>query len=145
MSTGFAPRPVTRPTEPEGPMTDRKRLVEALRALRRQGFVTRPDFLCCRSCAIDAICRHVYDQLDHDKPQPVSAIYWHGQDDELAFEGGDDLVKPLMIRHGFETDDFASDPSAPWRIVEELRAAGLDASWTGEQNRCIEIEPIAVP
>lgn len=136
---GYAPRRVKRLPEPPKPATDRTRLADAFRALRKRGFVTDMDYACCRSCAIDGICAHIYDIIDHGAELPIGQVYWHAQDDEIAFDGGDDLVGVLMIRHGFETDDFASDDASTIWIVHELEAAGFAVEWDGDMSRCIEV------
>lgn len=108
-------------------------LTSAFRALRKQGYVCRQNFLCCGGCASSAL-----DDVFTKRGVPVDsplrkAVYYHSQDAaDLREEGWTYL-------------GWAGDGAV---IVAALEGAGLRVKWDGRPETRILVEglaPVAAP
>lgn len=93
--------------------TDRDRLAEAFRQLRRRGIRARANFQCCVTCAIHAF------------RDGARYVYWTRQDEKRAFDGrGNVTARGLYLGWGNVN---------PREVVDVLRAAGLLATWDSDE------------
>lgn len=115
-------------------VTDNDRLNIAMRALRRQGIVACQDFVCCTTCASDAL----FDELDRrqwDARPPHGFVFYHAQDTDLVIEGDGDL----FLKFGCASAEPEDKEAVAEQIILALNAAGLSPSWDGDVKKCIRL------
>lgn len=129
--------------------TDKAKVTAAFKALRRRGFIARQNYKCCGSCAGYALAERVKEDVLNGGELPVNGVYYHQQDND-AFGRDGNLTSTLYLRHGIDVIldpdlkpplEYVSNPESTGVIVEALRKQGLDAEWTGDMGRCIEVKP----
>lgn len=104
-------------------MTDREKIRAAFRELEENGISARGDFACCGSCG--------HAELGQENNQYV---FWHAQEEDRVWGGYryGELVETLHIQ--FSDGGTARDTTRT--LVEH----GLNASWNGDEGRCIEVQ-----
>jgi hypothetical protein len=101
--------------------TDCDRLDRAFARLERQGIVARQDFSCCQACGHGEIWREII-------AVPFAAVgyaFYHRGDTDAAVDG-----LPLRIGFGAVEEGDPAGLAVGWRVVEALRAEGLEPAWT---------------
>lgn len=79
-------------------MSDRKRVNDAMRALRCKGVFAEGPLLCCQTCGWNA----VETALAASGRRDATVVFWHDQSDQGAFttpngRRGDRLTAPLYL------------------------------------------------
>lgn len=118
-----------------GPSTDCDRLNEAFDSLNRQGIVARQNFSCCNNCGFTEI----WDEVEkEEKTRTVEGyVFYHFQCVEHAIESGQ-----LHMAYGSVEEDVEVLQRVAYKIIEELRRVGLNASWGGTDGHPIKVEGI---
>ncbi len=97
--------------------TDRERVAAGFRTLRKQGYAARMGFMCCGTCAADAL-------KDSDK----TAFYSEQSND--SYSKGGKLKESLYISWSGDVDE----------IAEALQAEGLIVGHNnGDGSKCVEV------
>jgi hypothetical protein len=109
-------------------MIERKAVLQAFKALRKEGFIARANFMCCMSCACAEIATKV--AAKGGDPGKTSYVFWHKQDEEYAFP------KRWGRKSGSLYLRWGGDPA---RIVEALIAQGLVVYHDGKASSCVEV------
>jgi hypothetical protein len=119
----------------------RELLLDAFRALRKQGFIARADFLCCSSCASAALSAQAAQRVDSNKarPKPFKGIaYWHKQADDAWWDCGE-----LTIGFsGYEAEGVTWGlpiEQVGQAVVMELVKRGVRTEWDGTAGRKIAV------
>ena len=96
----------------------------------RHDFIARQNFACCRSCGTGEISELRTGRLKNAR----AFVFYHMQDTSSAAETGN-----LMLRWApFDEDKFSWERVSDV-ILEEAERFGLEVSWNGSINRCIEL------
>ncbi len=106
------------------PATDKERLTDAFKTLRRLGYFARQTWQCCQSCGWSAV----------PDGKGERAVFYHRQDAEDAFTNAGTLREGIYLAwagNGYE-------------IVGVLVAAGLRVQWNGSQATRIFVLPAEV-
>jgi hypothetical protein len=104
--------------------TDRQRVNDVFRALRRAGITARANFKCCMNCGLTAL------EDEYGLKEGDNFVFFHAQDAEV-FDREGRLTRPLMVRHG--------GVIAPVAALAAFNAAGFNAWWDGDEARCVEV------
>ena len=101
----------------------------------RQNFIARQNFACCRTCGIAEM-----NELRRGPLRNARAfVFYHMQDTGRAA-----LTGNLMLRWApFDEDEFSWERVSDV-ILEEAERFGLDVSWNGSIERCIELVELDV-
>lgn len=111
--------------------TDCDRLDRAFSRLERARIVARQDFACCQPCGHGEIWREIV-------VAPFEAdgyAFYHRGDTDAAVDG-----LPLRIAFGAVEEGDAAILEVGRRVVEALRAEGLDAAWTGRLEDRVAVQ-----
>lgn len=107
-------------------MTDKERMTEAFKALRRLGYTTRQNFSCCGGCAMAQLAAEVEQGKNHDK-----FVTYNRQSNE-AFNDYGKLTKSLWLRWDGDAKE----------IIGALEAAGFQvAEHGGGKEFSIQVYP----
>ena len=68
------------PGDNKGGSSVRDRLIKVFRELRKEGFLARANFMCCRNCAGSELARKAEELYEKGK-RVKGAIYWTRQDE----------------------------------------------------------------
>ena len=101
-------------------LSDKERLNDAFKSLRKRGFVARQNYWCCQSCGWAAV-----------GDEPKNVIFYHKQDAEAIVDGK--LVGTLYVAHRF------SEQSKGWEVCAELAKNGLYVNWDGSDDTRIAV------
>ncbi len=108
------------------------RLTLAFAELRKQGFVTLGDYMCCGGCA-SANIEH------HRKNKELYCVYFHRQDTDNVIPEG-----TLYLRYGtFGTKGKSTveeETEAGVKISAVLKQYQFTVIWNGNPKECIEIK-----
>lgn len=113
---------------------------KAFAALRKQGFIARQSFQCCSGCAGNQIGNEFDAMAPDQRAQILGSVFYHKQDKESFTRTG-----KLHIRFGqIETaKDFRtrlSTRKVGQKVVEALKAEGLDVQWDGSPSATIVVQ-----
>lgn len=102
---------------------NRKLVLDAFKAIRRQGFRARANFRCCSGCAAAA-----------GDPSDLGMAYWHRQNEDLLRRKG-------ILNIGFfnEDGDETKNLKLAHTLVDELIQRGLHVTWSGSTDEKIEV------
>jgi hypothetical protein len=82
---------------------------------------------CCRSCI----------WFEHDEWNGVPVIWFYsGQGNKIAYDENGMVKSHKAIYLNHNGDQFPDEIRACVAILEN---AGLDASWSGDSNKCVEV------
>jgi len=95
-------------------METKRKVTEAFKALRKEGYFARQNFQCCQSCGWYAI----------PEGREEKAVFYHKQDAERFRETGECAIA------------WSGDGA---RICEVFRSHGLKVEWDGSASRRIFI------
>jgi len=115
-------------------VTDCDRLDAAFSEMNEAGIVCRQHFTCCATCGHSEIWSEVNVERESGLDVRGYAFY-HAQDTDTAMEGNG-----LWLGHDSVLDDEDASLRIAAEIVDCLRRHGLDASWSGRTNRCVEVK-----
>jgi hypothetical protein len=101
--------------------TDRQRVTEAFKELRKKGYFARMNHLCCQSCG----WAYMSDE------QSEKAVFYHRQDHDTAWDEENNLEE----RYGLYLA-WAGDGK---EITEVLEKHGLKVEWNGSDNTRIKV------
>jgi hypothetical protein len=110
--------------------TDRDRLADAFKALRRQGYLARANFSCCGSCGSYELGERLAA-----RPALNGYVFWNRQSNDAFKQRG---------RRGLD-ENLHSTLYLAWSgdaavLVAALRAEGLTVEHDGTEARCIEVK-----
>jgi hypothetical protein len=94
---------------------NKKKLNQAFAALRKAGYTAKQNFLCCQSCAWNAL----------SNKEAEKAVFYHQQD-------ADDLKETGIIHLAWSGNGK--------EIVKILKEHGLDVEWEGSDNKRIVVD-----
>jgi hypothetical protein len=109
-------------------------LDRAFEALEAQGIIARPNFLCCNSCACDAMTTE--KERWTGATAVIGAVHFNEQSTESANEGG-----ALFLGHGSFAGDEQTNLQIGLAVCSALREAGLKVSWNHDTTKRIVVEP----
>ena len=110
-------------------MTDKERLTEAFKALRRLGYTARQNFSCCGGCAMAEFAAEVEQGKNHDK-----FVTYNKQGSE-SFNDYGKLTSSLWLHWDGDAKE----------IVRTLEGAGFQvAEHNGDKKISIEVYPFTV-
>jgi hypothetical protein len=124
-----------RATWPE--VTDCDRLDRAFDALDAEGVLARQNFSCCQRCGSGEMFDLVHDEREMGRALD-GYVFYHAQDTDSVVAGGS-----LHLRYAGMGDGPGDTAAIGRRVVEALRAEGLEASWDGRPDRTIELPSFA--
>jgi hypothetical protein len=114
--------------------TDRERVKNAFKELRKRGYACRMNFMCCGSCASYAL------HEKYDGKGKKGHVYYsrQGEDAFRCSEGG--------WGRGERTDRLHSNLYLSWsgdgyEIAAVLRKHGLNVEWEGSEAYCVIVKP----
>lgn len=99
----------------------RQLLRKAFKKLEQKGLIARPNYLCCTTCASNAVA------WDADLMGLQGGVYWHGQNEDSLRDGGDLYIG--FVGAGFDDGKTAEVGKA---LVGILKEEGLDPLWDGD-------------
>lgn len=113
--------------------TDKEKIRNAFKDLRKQGYFARMNFWCCQSCGCAAVPEKYKDKF----------VFYHNQDAEaLGYDGNIggknrrfrrfDSKAVLYLTHGEGGDGR--------EICETLKNQGLDVEWDGDMGKRIMVK-----
>ncbi len=137
----------------------KSRLSRAFALMRRDGFVARQNFLCCRNCAGTRIAYDLRAYSAEKRATCKGAVFYTRQDAEgLAprdrfWRGSGREEFSLHIAFG-QVDFAAKDDGAMIAVgvnaviigralVEQLGRCGLRTNWNGSEETCVEVVGLA--
>lgn len=83
-----------------------KKMKNVFSNLRKQGFITKKNFMCCNSCASSAI----YQQIEKSpRKRPTGIIFWNRQDNERLVSEGNTYLSYKYPRNNNEEIKKISD------------------------------------
>jgi hypothetical protein len=117
----------------------RKKLIQAFKALRKQGFIARADYLCCSSCAGYAIAEKVSKMTKEKVAKVKGCVFWHHQDEQNFWSNGH-----LYLAYGELNSTTHGKVGLPTKeegmiVVKELENQGLKVEWDGDSNSRIKV------
>lgn len=117
----------------------KEKLTRAFLFLRKEGFVARQRFSCCRGCAGSALTNEQQEKQAAGKKLPKSYVYYTKQD---GFLDGN-RVRKLYLSFGDFTKKGQGEPTdtSGYTIVKALKEAGLAFEWDGNPMTCIVVDP----
>lgn len=138
----------------------KSRLGAAFALLRREGYVARQNFLCCRSCAGTRIAYDLRAYSPEKRAACKGAVFYTRQDAEQLAPAHrfwrDSSTRPEFSLHiSFGQIDFAAsqdddvftvgmDTAAVGRaLVAALHRVGLRTSWNGSEDVRVEVVGIS--
>ena len=102
-------------------MVDNKRLSSAFSTLRKEGFVAKENFWCCKYCAWEHL---------KDFPNNTNIVFYSKSESSMAFSSKE--IKNILNLN------WRGDAN---RIIEVLNENGFDVTWDNDSNSCIQILP----
>ena len=111
----------------------RVRIARAFRSLRKQGFIARMDYGCCRSCAggeLDALI----NARNAKGANITMYVYFTRQGTESLKDGHD-----LYLSYGAPAMSPARTEDAGHLLKDALVAEGLTVEWDGSPAMCVKI------
>lgn len=117
----------------------RARVAEAFRALRKEGFIARANYLCCGGCASYALATDVGALPPARRAKVLGAVTYHRQATERSKRGG-----ALHLAYGQVEVDGVGTYGWPTvevgrAVVAALRDAGLAPVWDGSPDSTIVV------
>ena len=114
------------------------RLENAFADLNSQGVLTYHNHCCCSGCGGGDIYRKY---TADPRPDVIGAVFYHEQDAEAALDG-----HGLTLRYGSLPNDadVAAKRGVGEKVMEALRAHGLEPAWDGNPRTAIELETFDV-
>lgn len=109
------------------------KLNQVFRALRKQGFIARQNFMCCGNCAGSQIASDITEMLDKgkDRGKILGCVFYHRQDAE-RFRQGDDLYLAFGSVDTQKYGEVGLPTSYVGNMVcYELAKAGIGFEWDG--------------
>lgn len=102
-------------------------VLKVFRQLRKLGFVAKPNFMCCGSCASSMTFEEA------EETGKVAVAWWHSQDEESYREGGELYIG---FGHVDDNDDDTTElgNQVGRTITKLLIDAGLKVTWTGSSD-----------
>jgi len=111
----------------------RDRLIKVFRELRKEGFLARANFMCCRNCAgSELACRA--EELYEKGKKVKGAVFWTRQDEENLRNNGRMYISygPCITRKygliGLPTEVVGR------KLCEKLSAYNVPYQWDGNPN-----------
>jgi hypothetical protein len=96
-------------------ISDRQRVANAFRDLRKKGWFARTKFWCCQGCGCSAVPDDAKNKF----------VFYHKQDAE-SFDKNGMLSDGMYLTHGQGGDGM--------EIVAALNSNGLKTSWNGDMG-----------
>jgi len=100
--------------------TERQKVDNGFRALRKLGYFARKNFWCCQTCGWAAMTDE----------QAKKAVFYHKQDQIGAWDGDDNLTQWGLYL------SWAGDGK---EICDVFRERGLDIEWDGTDSKRIKL------
>jgi len=124
-------------------------LNKAFRALRKQGFIARQNYSCCRGCAGNEIANQVTAKIDAGKLKDTfkGAVFTTRQDQmfEESRYGSLTIHKVYLAYGPVDTakhgEQGVSTKEAGDLVVAALKEAGVSFEWDGDGDSCILVNP----
>ena len=120
------------------------KLTRAFGLLRKEGFVTRQRFSCCRGCAGSALVTEQKAKQAAGKKVPKGYVFYTKQDGFLEHVGQAALrPRKVYLSYGefnSKGSGVTSDLTGH-KVVKALREAGLAFEWNGNPDTCIVVDP----
>lgn len=118
------------------------KLTRAFALLRKEGFVARQRFSCCRGCAGCALATEQQEKQAAGEKLPKSYVYYTKQEGFISTYGGEHATK-LYLSFGDFTSEGQGEPTdtSGYTIVKALKEAGLEFQWNGNPESCIVVDP----
>ena len=109
--------------------TNKERLNDMFKALRKQGYIARQNFMCCGGCASAALSDKLDEAKAKGKPK-LGAVYYHHQDAEP-----DRMAKGVHLGFGVGDDSTnEQDEAMGIRIIAAAYEQGLAVQWNGKAS-----------
>lgn len=119
-----------------------RRIHKVLKALRREGFIARWNYMCCRSCGGAAIAQDAEEIIDKGRPAPAGCVFNSKQD--VQHQGKQILIgfgRIYTARHGAVG---MSTLRVGRRLAAALDAEGIPFEWDGKADTRITVDAATV-
>lgn len=112
----------------DGDLTAKERITLAFKALRKRGFITKQNFLCCGGCASYSIGEQIEKKHGKNTPEANAqkAVFYHRQNAEAFNEYGEIEGWLHLSWFSDETKTEAERLEVAVEIAEELLAQGFE-------------------
>ncbi|MCD6148080.1 hypothetical protein J7J18_01770 [bacterium] len=111
----------------------RSRLIEVFKELRKEGFLARANFMCCRNCAgSELACRA--EKLYEKGKEVKGAIFWTRQDEEsLRNHSRMYIAYGPCVTQKYGTIGLSTKEVGK-KLCEKLDAYHIPYRWNGDPN-----------
>lgn len=110
---------------------NRKKVLAAFAALRKQNIIARANFMCCSGCAQAAFGEILACKTEIERKTIAGIVFWHRQDDQLAREQGILFIR--YVGENVQTEEIGI------KLIEQLNLEGVSATWNGDTSKAIEV------
>lgn len=119
-------------------LTQKEKLNEAFRLMRRAGLIARQNFKCCSNCAGYAIAEQVSAMPEHRRKEVLGTVFYHRQDAEMLVKTGETYLAFGPIGTAAHGEIGFSAETIGIRACAILKEVGLEYEWDGsEQTRIL--------
>ena len=129
---------------------DRKAVLRAFKALRKDKILARANHWCCQSCGGADLEGRMETRLKSGTPKWKGYAFWHNQTEERAFGRNYGYNRTLNIYYTgtkdlddelTHSDDGMSSEEIGYALYNALKKEGLNVVWDGNADNSIEVFP----
>jgi hypothetical protein len=120
----------------------REKLTNAFKLLRKEGLITKQNFMCCMSCGCSAIDGQATAKRKKTGKSPKGYVFYHRQDtDSLEIYGNVHLrYGTFYNRKDKVRKECFTAKEVGKLIIEKMNEVGLKTKWDGDTGHCVQVD-----